>query len=277
MANQSFTWSSWSDDEDDNMLLNAADHIEWGITFDNALDELNERVEINDVSTAGYYEELGRILEVLDPGSNINPYTIARDPVGSHEIVHGMDDCNQHGSGSSGDAFLDDQPISDNSNDVGQYGAGIIHQDTLFSVLRKSERNYKKFKAQGVYYTMVIPKPDPKQNPAIWLEQLLDGIIAYFVSNSTLNISPGDRVGMTLSNTLLNSEPVYISLRRADQMSASVVMDNIMNVFASNKAFFLNGYLTVQFDHVQLPFGAGRVRRKIGESSTDFIQQKACF
>lgn len=51
-----------------------------------------------------------------------------------------------------------------------------------------------------------------------------------------------------------------------------------MRIFDSNKDFFLNGHLSVQFDHVQLPHGkGGAVTRGIGETSTEFIQRKACF
>lgn len=83
-----------------------------------------------------------------------------------------------------------------------------------------------------------------------WLVDLLNGIIKYFLNTSKIDVRPADRVGMTLMNTVCGTEPVYISLRRADQMSAEVVLDQILKIFDSNKEFFLNGHLTVQFDHI---------------------------
>lgn len=60
-------------------------------------------------------------------------------------------------------------------------------------------------------------------------------------------------------------------------MTAEVILDQIIRIFDSNKDFFLNGHLAVQFDHVQVPHGGTLIKRSLGESSTDFIQKKACF
>lgn len=84
---------------------------------------------------------------------------------------------------------------------------------------------------------------------------------------------------MSLSNTVCGTGPIYISLRRADQMSADVVFDHIMRIYDSNKEFFLNGHLNVNFDHCILPHGSGnpRIKREFGQSSVEFIEEKAAF
>ena len=57
-----------------------------------------------------------------------------------------------------------------------------------------------------------------------------------------------------------------------------MILEHIMNIFDSNKKFFLNGHLNVNFDHIQLPHGSGRtIRREFGQTNTDFINEKASF
>lgn len=132
---------------------------------------------------------------------------------------------------------------------------------------------------QGTFYSLKIEKPNLLADGETWLLKLLNEVIDYFKANSDLVVNPGDRIGMSLRNNTCGTEPVYISLRRADQLSASVIMDQIRRIFDSNKDFFLNGHLSVQFDHIQMPRGGGnpRITRKFGETNTDFILNKACF
>ena len=106
-----------------------------------------------------------------------------------------------------------------NVNQIGS-GGSVIHRGQLFTVLRKSERYYQKLHTQGVYYSLEIPPPDAKMNPEDWLTDLIIGIINYFLSTNKIEIRPGDRVGMSLRNSSCGTEPVYISLRRSDQLSA---------------------------------------------------------
>lgn len=113
--------------------------------------------------------------------------------------------------------------------------------------------------------------------PVTWLRKLFDGIIRSFKNSSSIVVNSGDRIGISLRNNLLDRDPVYISLRRADQMDVDVVFDHIMKIFDSNKDFFLNGELVILFDHIQMPHGSGRVIRNFGQSNTDFISKKACY
>lgn len=69
-----------------------------------------------------------------------------------------------------------------------QYGSGAepVYAGPLFTVLGQSERFYKKFNTQGVLYSLDIPQPNPKANFEKWLQDLLDGIIKYFLNNSKI-------------------------------------------------------------------------------------------
>lgn len=163
-----------------------------------------------------------------DPSGSNHPRVEDFDPL--HNILDNLNV--QYGGGVSGPSV---EPVTDDQDGD---GGEPIHKGKLFTVLQKSERFYKKFNTQGVYYSLEVANPPTTGNPETWLTELLEGIINYFLNNSKLRVNPGDRIGMTLDNTLLDYRPVYISLRRADQMVASIVLDHIMSIFDSNKAFF---------------------------------------
>lgn len=151
-------------------------------------------------------------------------------------------------------------------------------REPLFQVTGYRKRYYKKFEMQGVYYTLDVNDPDPEMNPEEWLLSLINSVITYFKTHSDITVRPGDRIGMSLRNNDLSTEPVYISLRRTDQLEGYVVLDQIKKIFDSNKEFFLNGHLSIQFDHVQMPHGSGgRVTRRLGETMTSFINRKATY
>lgn len=76
---------------------------------------------------------------------------------------------------------------------------------------------------------------------------------------------------------LVQTLNVYISLRRSDQLSVDVILEQIMVFFDSNKEFFLNGEMAVEFHHIKMPQGGGRVTRGFDETNTDFIKNKACY
>lgn len=162
------------DDVYDSDIGGVAEEAELAYAFEVSLDDLTSSVHDDQMDLTSYYEEMGQILAALDPGAAFNPIPAV--------IQYG-------GGGGSGD-----EPI---------------HKDRLFTVLRKSERFYGKFNTQGVYYTLDVSKPNVKMNPEDWLIDLLDSIILYFVSNSPIVIRPSDRVGMTLTNSVCGTEPVY--------------------------------------------------------------------
>lgn len=47
-----------------------------------------------------------------------------------------------------------------------------------------------------------------------------------------------------------------------------------MRIFDSNKECFVNEFLVVQFDHIQMPHGTGRLCRDFGETNTEFINKR---
>lgn len=90
----------------------------------------------------------------------------------------------------------------------------------------------------GMCFTIKIREPDSSVDPVEWLRNLIDGVINLFKNSSKIDVSLSDRIGMSLNNSLYDKNPIYISLRRADQMDPDMVFDHIMKIFDSNKEFF---------------------------------------
>lgn len=124
---------------------------------------------------------------------------------------------------------------------------------------------YKKFSMNGTCFTLEVQHPDPKMTPEDWLRKLLNQVINSFKNSSSVVVRPGDRIGMSLRNNIYDKEPLYISLRRGDQLSVDVVFDHIMKIYDSNKEFFLNGHLEIRFDHLQISHGSGSIIRNFGQ------------
>lgn len=162
-------------------------------------------------------------------------------------------------------------------NEIDQEGSGIGPK--LFQLSGEKEWFYKKFNMTGKCYSLEINKQSLKKeaDAETWLRKLLMAVITYFKNSSKIKVNPGDRVGMSFRNNSFDENPIYIGLIRFDQLGPDVVFDHIIKVFGSNKEFFLNGYLEVNFDHIQMPHGAGRIARSFGQSNADFILKKASF
>lgn len=77
----------------------------------------------------------------------------------------------------------------------------------------------------GTCSILKISKLDSR-NGEDWLRRLITQVIDYFKNESSLDVRPGDGIGMSFKNSTVGGEkdPVYISMRRADQISADVVL-----------------------------------------------------
>lgn len=192
------------------------------------------------------YNENGHVftqqnIEAMEPMESMErPYT-AEEMAAMDEIIRELNTA---------------QPLNNVQNEYAiQTGAGTSSNDDPHStIVTTATRSFQKFSLTGTSYSLKIP-------PEMWIRKLLDDIIHYFKTNSSVAVRSNDRVGLTLKNNIAHENPLYISLRRADQLNADVIFDHIMKVFDSNKEFFLNGSLEINFDHIKIPHGAGRITR----------------
>ncbi|KAG8234977.1 hypothetical protein J437_LFUL013856 [Ladona fulva] len=53
---------------------------------------------------------------------------------------------------------------------------------------------------------------------------------------------------------------IHVYFRRCDQLEPEVLLKWIEQIFQSNEDFFLNGLMTVSFQHIAIPLGSGRPR-----------------
>ncbi len=174
------------------------------------------------------------------------------------------------------EAMVDISHLLPNAN-IEQEGFGM--EKKLFKLVGEKDWFYKKFNMTGKCYSLEINNSTLKDesDAETWMRKILNGVIDYFKNSSKINVKPGDRVGMSFRNNKFDENPIYIGLIRFDQLGPDVVFDHIIKVFGSNKEFFLNGYLEVTFDHIQMPHGSGRIVRSFGETNADFILKKASF
>lgn len=126
-------------------------------------------------------------------------------------------------------------------------------------------------------YDIKVADPDPTMNPEQWIRNLLQGILDHFIDNNI--IKSVDKIGLTLTNKSCETEPVYISIRPLSEINIDVILEQVMQIFDSNKDFFLNGHLEAIFDHITMPSGSGddRITRAVGESNASYIEKKPSF
>lgn len=158
--------------------------------------------------------------------------------------------------------------------DIDQTGGG---SSLLFKVIEESTHRYRRFNMFGTNYSLEVFMPAQGFVAEIWVRDLLSGIISYFKNNSEVSVRPGDYVSLSFRNNIFDENPLYMSLVRADQLVPDLIFKRIMQVYGSNKEFFINGYLEAIFDHIRMPHGAGRIARSFGQTNADFILNKCSF
>ena len=72
--------------------------------------------------------------------------------------------------------------------------------------------------------------------------------------------APHDLCIVELSSTEHTERPVFIKIRRVDQVAPDVILQKLISTLNSNQAFLVNGQLIVTFIHIPTPKPAGRRR-----------------
>lgn len=84
-----------------------------------------------------------------------------------------------------------------------------------------------------------------------------------------------DRVIMEISNSENSENPLWFSLRRADQITGRVILDKLGRVLNSNQAFMADGQLRVNYIHIPTPEQGGRRTDPIPNESMDqWVERK---
>ncbi|KAK3911543.1 putative DNA polymerase [Frankliniella fusca] len=84
-----------------------------------------------------------------------------------------------------------------------------------------------------------------------------------------------DKVVLELQGSENGENPIWLSMRNADQLDGRVVLDRLTRVLNSNETFIVGGQLRVSYVHIQTPRPGGRRTDRVPNESTDqWLQRK---
>ena len=176
--------------------------------------------------------------------------------------------------------------ISGNA-DTGQRGEGAVQgevspragDETLnpeaadkFGSFEVIDRRIRKFRTDFVEILLKVNQMPAEADPVQWVNSVFSEIVR-LIQNSCQN---HDLVGVEISSPNDEMRPIFITVRRADQLSADVIANVIDRVIQSGKNMFLEGAVTVHFLRCEMPLG-GALRSFSGHRFEDFCKKKAAI
>jgi len=134
-----------------------------------------------------------------------------------------------------------------------------VSEQLLFRIFDQTSKSFPKFNATRRSLLIKFNSPSEEQNPDTYLKECITSLTNYLVDDV-----PGrDLVGLKIRNTEnVENKVVGISLRRRDHLKLDVAWGVLAKVNQSNARFGLSGRLKVHLDHVRMPAGNGRVKKK---------------
>lgn len=134
---------------------------------------------------------------------------------------------------------------SENQNkDDEMVGEGASLEEELIQVISSSSAFSNKHRVETKFMTLKFREIREGENVMDYIREGFEGILSFIRDGE---IQPFDRVGLTIySSNNPDQKPIGISLRRADQMNADVIMKTVEAVLQSNESFFIDGPLQVR-------------------------------
>ncbi|KAK3918067.1 putative DNA polymerase [Frankliniella fusca] len=78
-----------------------------------------------------------------------------------------------------------------------------------------------------------------------------------------------DRVILEIENAENADNPLWLSLRRADQLSGQVLLDKLGRILNSNQAFMAHGQFKLSYIHIPTPEAGGRNKNNVANETTE--------
>ncbi|KAK3925928.1 putative DNA polymerase [Frankliniella fusca] len=78
-----------------------------------------------------------------------------------------------------------------------------------------------------------------------------------------------DRVILEIENAENADNPLWLSLRRADQLSGQVLLDKLGRILNSNQAFMAHGQFKLSYIHIPTPEAGGRKKNRVANETTE--------
>ncbi|KAK3932712.1 putative DNA polymerase [Frankliniella fusca] len=145
-------------------------------------------------------------------------------------------------------------------------------QPTL-EVLQSRERELKRFKTKFREETIQISGLGDTLPSEEVMEGLFDTVLQR--QREAVSAKDDDRVIVEIQNAENVDNPLWFSMRRADQINGRVVLDKLARVLNSNQAFMAQGQLKVSYIHIPTPEAGGRrVNRVANETMEQWIERK---
>ncbi|KAG8238191.1 hypothetical protein J437_LFUL014067 [Ladona fulva] len=169
---------------------------------------------------------------------------------------------------------LDDQSPAHTYGEEGgtQVGGGMGGNDSRYFTIVKENRSFlRKFRMWGREIDVCM-YPIPRGiNPLEWYGEAFN----FLLGTLKEGLSGSTRGGMSIRNESYPNRDIHVSFRRCDQLEPEVLLKRIEKIFQSNEDFFLNGLMTVSFQHIAIPLGRGRPRLPSGYRLADRQSRKA--
>ncbi|KAK3924586.1 putative DNA polymerase [Frankliniella fusca] len=145
-------------------------------------------------------------------------------------------------------------------------------QPTL-EVLQSRERELKRFKTKFREETIQISGLGDTLPSEEVMEGLFDTVLQR--QREAVSAKDDDRVIVEIQNAENVDNPLWFSMRRADQINGRVVLDKLARVLNSNQAFMAQGQLKVSYIHIPTPEAGGRRRNRVAnETMEQWIERK---
>ena len=134
-------------------------------------------------------------------------------------------------------------------------------------VLESRERELKRFKTKFREEVMLIKG----LGDALPSEQLMEGMFDSIVSRQrdAAGAQDDDRAIVEIRSTENVENPLWLSMRRTDQINGRVILDKLSRILNSNQAFMVNGQLKISYIHIPTPEAGGRRVNRVGNESMD--------
>nr|CAD7204301.1 unnamed protein product [Timema douglasi] len=139
------------------------------------------------------------------------------------------------------------------SGSVNQVG-GALSDGIPLRVVEERIKQLRRFFYTGRELTVHLGAPASDRDALSWLEEQITNLLHRLKDHG---VSADDHVGFLLSSTDSTLSPVYVSFRRADQLDARAVLDNVGRVLQSNTMFLSTAPLYVKLSHFKEPRGIG--------------------
>ncbi|KAK3926345.1 putative DNA polymerase [Frankliniella fusca] len=140
-------------------------------------------------------------------------------------------------------------------------------------VLQSRERELKRFKTKFREEIVQISGLGDTLPSEEVMMGLFDSLLQR--QREAVSAKDDDRVIVEIENAENVDNPLWFSMRRADQINGRVVLDKLARVLNSNQAFMAQGQLKVSYIHIPTPEAGGRRTNRVANETTEqWIERK---